>query len=628
MTFQEIGLNDDLIKAVTDLGFTNPTPVQQQTIPLLANEQVDLVALAQTGTGKTAAFGLPILNAINCDNKTVQALVLAPTRELCMQITSDIKNYGKYMRGFGVTAIYGGARIDGQIKDVKRGVQVIVATPGRLIDMIERRVINLNTVKIVVLDEADEMLNMGFKDDLDIILKETPKEKNTWLFSATMPREVERIAKNYMTNPKEISTGKKNEGADNLEHIYYQVQGRDRYLALKRVADYYPEIFGIVFCRTKAETQEVADSLIKDGYSADALHGDLSQSQRDFVMKRFRSHTLQMLVATDVAARGIDVSDVTHVINYNLPEDVENYTHRTGRTARAGKSGIAIAIITSKDNSKIKDIERIIKKKFEKKDVPNGSDVCEKQLFNLVHKLHNVEVKDDEIESFLPAIYEELKDLSKEELIKRFISEEFNRFHEYYQNAPDLNIQKGAVDGAFGNRTTRFFVNMGQMDGFNTNSLKDFLADSVKVHTRMIFNIDVKSSFSFFETESKLVDEFLAINAKDLEFNNRKIALEVSNRRMKDGDGGGEKRGGGYKGGGGGYKSGGGGGYKSGGGGYKSGEKREGGFKRPRTSSGGNSEKSFSRGGEKSFGEKKSYGSRSSEGGEKKKTFGKSKFRD
>lgn len=624
MTFQEIGLNDDLIKAVTDLGFTNPTPVQQQTIPLLAKQPTDLVALAQTGTGKTAAFGLPILNLINCDNKTVQALVLAPTRELCMQITNDIKNYGKYMRGFGVTAIYGGARIDGQIKDVKRGVQVIVATPGRLIDMIERRVINLNTVKIVVLDEADEMLNMGFKDDLDIILKETPKEKNTWLFSATMPREVERIAKNYMSNPVEISTGKKNEGADNLEHIYYQVQGRDRYLALKRVVDYYPDIFGIVFCRTKAETQEVADSLIKDGYSADALHGDLSQSQRDFVMKRFRSHTLQMLVATDVAARGIDVSDVTHVINYNLPEDVENYTHRTGRTARAGKSGIAIAIITPKDSSKIKDIERIIKKKFEKKDVPNGSDVCEKQLFNLVHKLHSVDVKDDEIESFLPAIYEELKDLSKEELIKRFISEEFNRFHEYYQNAPDLNIVKGAVDGAFGGgRTTRFFVNMGSMDGFNMNSLKDFLADSVKVHTRMIFNIDVKSSFSFFETESKLVDEFLAMNSKDLEFNNRKISLEVSNRRMKDSDGGGERRGGGggYKGGGGGYKSGGG-GYKSGGGGYKSGEKREGGFKRPRNSSGYGGDKSSG------SGEKKSYSRSNESGGEKKKIFGKSKFRD
>lgn len=643
MTFQEIGLHSDLLRAVTDLGFETPTPIQQQTIPLLAKQETDLVALAQTGTGKTAAFGLPILNSVNCDNKTVQALVLAPTRELCVQITNDIKNYSKYLKGFGVTAIYGGARIDGQIKDIKRGVQVVVATPGRLIDMIERRVINLNTVKIVVLDEADEMLNMGFKDDLDTILKETPNDKKTWLFSATMPKEVERIARNYMSNPVELTTGKKNEGADNLEHIYYMVQSRDRYLALKRVADYYPEIFGIVFCRTKAETQEVADSLIKDGYSADALHGDLSQSQRDFVMKRFRSHTLQMLVATDVAARGIDVSDVTHVINYNLPEDVENYTHRTGRTARAGKSGIAIAIITPKDNGKIKDIERIIKKKFEKKDVPNGSDVCEKQLFNLVHKLHNVEVKDEEIESFLPAIYEELKDLTKEELIKRFISEEFNRFHDYYQNAPDLNIVKGAVDGAFGSRTTRFFVNMGMMDGFNVNSLKDFLADAVKVHARMIFNVDVKSSFSFFETESKLVDTFLTLNANDLEFNNRKISLEVSNRRMKEGGGDGERRGGGggYRGGekreGGGYRGGSGGGYKGGerreggsgggyrggekrdGGGFRGGEKREGGFKRPRStggssSSSGSSERSsFSRDGEKS-------------GGERKRSFGKSKF--
>jgi ATP-dependent RNA helicase DeaD len=615
MTFEELGLNSDLLKAINDLGFVSPTPIQQQTIPLLKSTPTDLVALAQTGTGKTAAFGIPILEAIDCNDKTVQALVLAPTRELCVQITNDIKNYGKYLRGFGITAIYGGARIDGQIKDVKRGVQVIVATPGRLIDMIERRVINLNTVKIVVLDEADEMLNMGFKDDLDIILKETPKQKHTWLFSATMPREVERIAKNYMTSPKEISTGKKNEGADNLEHIYYLVNPRDRYLTLKRVADYYPEIFGIVFCRTKAETQEVADNLIKDGYSADALHGDLSQSQRDFVMKRFRSRTLQMLVATDVAARGIDVNDVTHVINYNLPEDVENYTHRTGRTARAGKSGIAIAIITPKDSGKIKDIERILKKKFEKKEVPNGIDVCEKQLFNLVTKLHNVEVKDAEIESFLPKIYEELKDLSKEELIKRFISEEFNRFHEYYQNAPDLNMQKGSVDGAFGNsRTTRFFVNMGMMDGFNINSLKDFLADAAKVHARMVFNIDVKSSFSFFETESKLVDTFLALNSANLEFNNRKISLEVSNRKMSDA--GGERRGGG-------------------GGGYKGGS-RDGFNKRPRSGSG---EKSYG-GGEKTYG-RREFGSKdkpsngdfkhrdkpsSDRGGEKKKTFGKSRF--
>lgn len=541
MTFTELGLNSDLLKAVTDLGFESPTPIQQQTIPLLSKQKTDLVALAQTGTGKTAAFSLPMLSMIDTNSRNVQALVLAPTRELCVQITNDIKNYSKYLKNFGATAIYGGARIDGQIKDIKRGVQVVVATPGRLIDMIERRAINLNTVKIVVLDEADEMLNMGFKDDLDTILSETPDDKNTWLFSATMPKEVERIARNYMSRPMEISTGKKNEGADNLEHIYYLVQSRDRYLALKRIVDYYPDIFGIVFCRTKAETQEVADSLIKDGYSADALHGDLSQSQRDFVMKRFRSRTLQMLVATDVAARGIDVNDVTHVINYNLPEDVENYTHRTGRTARAGKSGIAIAIITPKDQGKIKDIERIIKKKFERKNVPNGLEVCEKQLFNLVHKLHNVEVKDEEIESFLPAIYEELKDLTKEELIKRFVSEEFNRFHEYYQNAPDLNISKGAVDGAFGNhRTTRFFVNMGHLDGFNVHSLKDFLSDVVKLHHRMVFNVDVKNSFSFFETESKFVDNFMALNSQNIEFNNRKISLEVSNKKMKDG---GEHRG-------------------------------------------------------------------------------------
>ncbi|HQQ93659.1 MAG TPA: DEAD/DEAH box helicase [Bacteroidia bacterium] len=583
MTFQELGLNSDLLKAVASLGFEQATPIQQQSIPLLSKEKTDLVALAQTGTGKTAAFGLPLLQNIDCNNRTVQALVLAPTRELCVQITNDIRNFGKYLQGFSICAIYGGARIDGQIKDIKKGVQVVVATPGRLIDMIERRVINLNTVKYVVLDEADEMLNMGFKDDLDTILSETPVEKSTWLFSATMPREVERIAGNYMHNPRSISTGKKNEGAENLEHIYFVVQSRDRYLALKRVVDYYPEIFGIVFCRTKAETQEVADSLIKDGYSADALHGDLSQSQRDFVMKRFRSRTLQMLVATDVAARGIDVNDVTHVINYNLPEDVENYTHRTGRTARAGKSGIAITITTPKDSGRIKDIERIIKKKFTKKEVPNGNDVCEKQLFNLVHKLHLVEVKDDEIESFLPAIYEELKELSKEELIKRLVSEEFNRFHEYYQNAPDLNITKGSVDGAFGNRVSRFFVNMGAKDGFNFNSLKDFLADITKVHTRMVFNVDVKGSFSFFETETKLTDTFLALNHQDIEFNGRKISLELSNKRMKEGS---FKKSGDYS--------------------PRSSEGRSE-FKRPRKS-GSFSKPSYGKDKDSSFSKKKSYG--------------------
>lgn len=610
MTFQESGLNSDLIKAVTDLGFTNPTPIQEQTIALLANERTDLVALAQTGTGKTAAFGLPLLNQIDVNDKNVQALVLAPTRELCVQITNDIKNYSKYLKGFNVTAIYGGARIDGQIKDIRRGVQVIAATPGRLIDMIERGVVKLSTVQTVILDEADEMLNMGFKEDLDIILRETPATKNTWLFSATMPKEVERIARNYMSNPKELSTGKKNEGADNLEHIYYVVSPRDRYLALKRVADFYPDIFGIVFCRTKAETQEVADLLIKDGYSADALHGDLSQSQRDFVMKRFRSKTLQMLVATDVAARGIDVNNVTHVINYNLPEDTENYTHRTGRTARAGKSGIAIAIITPKDTGKIKDIERIIKKKFTKSNVPNGLEVCEKQLFNLVHKLHAVEVKDEEIESFLPAIYEELKDLSKEELIKRFVSEEFNRFHEYYDNAPDLNFVKGAVDGAFGNsRTSRFFLNMGHLDGFNIHSLKDYLADLVKLPTRMVFNVDVKNSFSFFETESKYVDNFLALNNADLEFNGRKVSLEVSNKRMKDGEGSGGNRrsGGGFR------KDGDRRPRKPGSFSKDSGFKREGGFRKE----GGFSNSNSDGGSDKSFGRS---------GKSEKKRFGKSRF--
>jgi ATP-dependent RNA helicase DeaD len=385
------------------------------------------------------------------------------------------------------------------------------------------------------------------------------------------------------------------------------VSPRDRYLALKRVADFYPDIFGIVFCRTKAETQEVADLLIKDGYSADALHGDLSQSQRDFVMKRFRSKTLQMLVATDVAARGIDVNNVTHVINYNLPEDTENYTHRTGRTARAGKSGIAIAIITPKDTGKIKDIERIIKKKFTKSSVPNGLEVCEKQLFNLVHKLHAVEVKDEEIESFLPAIYEELKDLTKEELIKRFISEEFNRFHEYYDNAPDLNFVKGAVDGAFGNsRTSRFFMNMGNLDGFNIHSLKDYLADLVKLPTRMVFNVDVKNSFSFFESESKYVDNFLALNSADLEFNGRKVSLEVSNKRMSDGEGSGGAR----------RSGGGGGGFRKDGdrrprkpGGFskEGGFKKEGGFRKESAfgSNDGGSERSFGKSGKS---EKKKFG--------------------
>ncbi len=597
MTFQDLGLEPMLLKAVTEMGFENPTPIQEQTIPQLQDKSTDMVALAQTGTGKTAAFGLPLLQKLDLTSKFTQSLILAPTRELCVQISKDLINYSKYISGLRVTAVYGGAPIMGQIRDVKAGSQVIVATPGRLIDMIERKAIDLSHVDIVVLDEADEMLNMGFKDDLDEILSNTPPTKNTWLFSATMPREVERIASKYMENPLSISVGKKNSGNENIEHIYYQVQQRDRYAALKRIADFYPDIFGIVFCRTKAETQDVADQLIKDGYNADALHGDLSQAQRDLVMKRFRSRTLQMLVATDVAARGIDVNNVTHVINYNLPEDAENYTHRSGRTARAGKSGIAIAIVTPKESFKIKEIERIIQSKFTKADVPTGVDVCEKQLFHLVHKLHNVEVKDDEIEKYLPKIYEELKDLDKEELIKRFVSEEFNRFYTYYQNSQDLN---SGGDGAPNGKTTRFFVNMGQLDGFNRNSIKDFLTEISNVHPRMIFNIDVKNSFSFFETENKHMDDFLNLNKAGIEFNARPVSFEVS--KAKTG-GYGEKR-------------------SFGGGSREDGQRKPfGGGERRSFGGSREGDRKSSFGGErKSYGERKTYGG-SREGGERK-TYG------
>ncbi len=639
MTFQELGLEPMLLKAVTEMGFETPTPVQEQTIPQLKDKSTDMVALAQTGTGKTAAFGLPLLMKLDLSTRFTQSLILAPTRELCVQISKDLMNYSKYMNGLKITAVYGGAPIMGQIKDIKAGSQVVVATPGRLIDMIERRAIDLSHVDIVVLDEADEMLNMGFKDDLDQILSNTPPTKNTWLFSATMPREVERIASKYMETPLEISVGKKNSGNENIQHIYYTVQQRDRYAVLKRIADFYPDIFGIVFCRTKAETQDVADQLIKDGYNADALHGDLSQAQRDLVMKRFRGRTLQMLVATDVAARGIDVNNVTHVINYNLPEEAENYTHRSGRTGRAGKTGIAIAIVTPKEQFKIREIEKIIQNTFTKADIPTGVDVCEKQLFNLVTKLHTVEVKDDEIEKYLPKIYDELKDLSKEELIKRFVSEEFNRFYTYYQNSQDLNSGDGGNNG----KTTRFFVNVGELDGFNRNSIKDFLVEVSGINARMIFNIDVKNSFSFFETENKCVDEFLALNKKGLEFNARAIAFEVSKAKASGGYG--EKRsyGGGSRedsrrSGGGSYgekKSYGGGERKSYGGGerksYGGGEKK---------SYGGSSEgKSFGGGERRTYGEKKSFGSNDSkptfsdrerkpfsenkEGGERKRRFAK-----
>lgn len=536
--FEALGLNNTIVKAVTELGFEAPTPIQEKTIPALLTGTSDLVALAQTGTGKTAAFGLPLISLIDFNSKHTQALILCPTRELCMQITRDLQNFTKYISGANIVAIYGGASIENQTRDIKRGAQIVVATPGRMNDMIDRRNVNLSNVRYAVLDEADEMLNMGFKEDLDTILSETPPDKNTWLFSATMPDEVLRISRNYMSNPVEITVGNKNSGNANIEHQYYVVSARDKYLTLKRIADFNPDIFAIVFCRTKIETQEIADKLIKDGYNADALHGDLSQAQRDYVMKRYRNRSLQMLVATDVAARGIDVQDVTHVINYALPDEIENYTHRSGRTARAGKTGVSIAIINSKEVGKIKMIERIIKTKFTYAKVPNGFEVCEKQLFSLVKKIHNVEVNESAIESYLPKIYDELKDLSREDIIKRFVSTEFNRFLDYYKNAPDLNISTNKErSSSGGSGATKLFVNLGEMDRLNKTTLAEYISEVSGVALNAIINIDVKSSFSFVEVAPDAANSITS-SFKNVQYKGRTVRVESRGVSA----GGGERR--------------------------------------------------------------------------------------
>jgi ATP-dependent RNA helicase DeaD len=434
--FKELGILKPVLDAITELGFETPTPIQEKVIPTLLSDSCDIVALAQTGTGKTAAFGLPLVSLIDFAEREPKALVLAPTRELCMQIASDLKKFSKNIQGANIVAVYGGASIRGQVEELRRGAQVVVATPGRMVDMIQRGSVDLKNIRYVVLDEADEMLNMGFKEDLDFILSSAADTRNTWLFSATMPNEVLAISRNYMKDPVEITAGTKNVANENIEHTYYVTQERERYNVLKRIADFYPDIFALVFCRTKIETQKVADKLIKDGYNADALHGDLSQAQRDHVMKRFRARTLQLLVATDVAARGIDVNDITHVIHYNLPDEIENYTHRSGRTARAGKTGISIAIINSRDQYKIKTLEKLTHKTFTRAEIPTGFQICEKQLFHLVQGLHNAKVNEEEIKEYLPNIMAQLSDLSKEEIIKRFVSIEFNRFLDYYRNAP------------------------------------------------------------------------------------------------------------------------------------------------------------------------------------------------
>lgn len=510
MNFELLGLSKPVLRAIAEMGFETPTPIQEQAIPVMLGGNQDVVALAQTGTGKTAAFGLPLIDLLEFSQRHTQALILAPTRELCMQITRDLQNFSKHVSGAHVVAIYGGASIEGQIREMRKGPQIVVATPGRLVDMIERGVVDLARIEFVVLDEADEMLTMGFKEDLDLILSQTPDEKNTWLFSATMPHEVQRIAKNYMSEPFEVTVGQRNSGNENIEHLYYVVHAKDRYLALKRIADYNPDIFAIVFCRTKAETQQVADALIKDGYNADALHGDLSQAQRDFVMKRYRSRSLQMLVATDVAARGIDVNDVTHVINYNLPDEIESYTHRSGRTARAGKSGVSIAIIHSKELHKIREIEKIIKRKFTQAQIPTGFDVCEQQLMALVKRIHNVEVDEKTVERYLPQVFEELQELSREDIIKRFVSIEFNRFAEYYRNAPDLNHNASRDERkAMTPGVVKLYMNIGGIDGFDFNTIKEFIAENAEINIADITWTDLKNTFSLIEVKNEVVEKIM-----------------------------------------------------------------------------------------------------------------------
>jgi len=512
-TFKELGISKPVLDAITELGFEIPTPIQEKVIPTLLSDSCDIVALAQTGTGKTAAFGLPLVSLIDFAERKPVALVLAPTRELCMQITSDLKKFSKNMQGSNIVAVYGGASIRGQVDDLRRGAQIVVATPGRMVDIIQRGAVDLKNIRYVVLDEADEMLNMGFKEDLDFILSSASDTKNTWLFSATMPNEVLAISRNYMKNPIEITAGTKNMVNENIEHSYYVTQERERYNVLKRIADFYPDIFALVFCRTKIETQKVADKLIKDGYNADALHGDLSQAQRDHVMKRFRARTLQLLVATDVAARGIDVNDITHVIHFNLPDEIENYTHRSGRTARAGKTGMSIAIINTRDQYKIKTLEKLTKTTFTRNEIPTGFQICEKQLFHLVQGLDHAKVNEEEIKEYLPNIMEQLNHLSKEEIIKRFVSIEFNRFLDYYRNAPDLNSGSSSVDEYSGRQTpegvVKLFLSLGKMDGFGNESLKQYLSEVTSVPATDLTWTDVKNSFSFIEVKNEMKDQLM-----------------------------------------------------------------------------------------------------------------------
>lgn len=532
-SFKDTGIRPELLKAVEALGFVKPMPVQARVIPVILNTTHDIIALAQTGTGKTAAFGLPLLSLIDEKKRDPQALILCPTRELCLQITADLVSFAKFIGGVKVTAVYGGASIELQMRDLKQGTHIIVATPGRMNDLIRRKKVYLDAIKSVVLDEADEMLNMGFKEELNLILKAVPSDRRTLLFSATMSREVSSIASTYMKETEKITVGTQNAGSENIEHHYYMVNAHDRYLALKRVVDFYPDIYGIIFCRTRAETKEVSDKIMKDGYNADVLHGDLSQSQRDFVMQRFRLKNIQILVATDVAARGLDVDDLTHVINYNLPDEIEVYTHRSGRTGRAGKKGISVSIIHSRERHKIPMIENKIQKKFEHKAVPGGREICEKQLLNLVDKMDKVEVNETEISDFLPAIFKKLEHLTYEDLVKKFVSTEFNRFLEYYKNAPDINVTESRDKPRIrkdSKNYSNFSINLGSADGLTPRDLISVINEHTRNREIAIGKTNIMRKNSEFEADAKYTDTILKAFSK-ASIEGRRIIVNIAPSR-------------------------------------------------------------------------------------------------
>ncbi|PTN08517.1 DEAD/DEAH box helicase [Mangrovibacterium marinum] len=511
MTFEETGLKPELLSAISEMGFQQPTPIQEKTIPHLLQADNDLIALAQTGTGKTAAFGLPLLHNVDLKSKSVQALVLCPTRELCLQISRDLESFSKNLKGSKNIAVYGGTDISKQIRELRSGGQIVVGTPGRVNDLIRRNVLNVGDIRWLVLDEADEMLTMGFKEELDAILANTPSTKQTLLFSATMPAEIAEMSKKYLHNPDELSVGKRNQGSDNVEHHYYLVHAKDKYQTLKRIADNYPDCYAIVFCRTRMETRDVAEKLMADGYNADALHGDLSQAQRDQVMVRFRNKNLQMLVATDVAARGLDVNELTHAINYSLPDDPEVYIHRSGRTGRAGKKGISVSIVNLRETGKIRQIENVSQKRFERKMVPGGEEICEVQLMHLIDRVVQTEVDDKRINPYMQAIKDKFGDLNSDEILKRFVSVEFNRFIEYYRNAPDLNVKEKEPRGRAsrgergGDRVnfSRLFINAGKKQNLNASRLLGMINENLRKKNIEIGKIDIQRKFSFFEIDSR-----------------------------------------------------------------------------------------------------------------------------